>query len=543
MNDWGVSCENKMKVLLSCGNNIGQPTGYGGQSLIIARHLRRAGHEVVCIAWSCVIKNSPMRGKMIPYMDFKNSQFMNRNAYISPEDESLFQTKTWCMVNPMEQWPTTVPKTVINDIICMTQADCFIAFQDIFVFADGPIIVPSLVWMPFHFKPLEQRVIRSLGCFDIQVAMSRYGEMLCNDYFGPCCPAAESSNKQAVKQIEYIPHGRPKEVFRPIPGVHSADLTERALAQESKAKLRRPLGWPEEAFVCLIVASNSEGSNRKALDAQLQAWSRFACLMEAKGRPCWLHVHSKMDGAMDMLRSLEMLGEITDRTRWTNPRDTCGKSRVHQKIDHRRVGARVSCSTNKALHRTSPEKMADMYRSADVLLACSCAEGFGVPIIESQLCGTPVLTNKSTAMTELTRIGYSVPPLQWLARNDFNAGWDVPNARGIVRALLRMSDWSPDLRAKIIRKHISAVRAEYDTFPVGEAWVQVIEDLLARREADGAVRGFPESRNVQLRAGRHILQLRMRSIRIRQEERVMQDQLTICDERSKTAEVFDVVAR
>lgn len=532
-----------MKVLLSCGNNIGQPTGYGGQSLIIARHLRRAGHEVICIAWSCVIKNTPMRGKMIPFMEFSGSKLMQRTAYLTAEDKTLFREKTWCMINPMEQWPTTVTKTVVNDIVCMTQADCFIAFQDIFVFADGPIIVPSLVWMPFHFKPMEQRVIRALGCFDVHVAMTRYGEMLCNDYFGPCCPAAGSSKGQAVKEIEYIPHGRPRDVFCPIPDIFSPDASLRSRAMEVRAEKRRKLGWPEEAFVCVIVASNSEGSNRKAFDSQLQAWSRFACLMESQGRSAWLHVHSKMDGAMDMFRSLEMLGEIDDRTAWTNPKDTCGKSRITPGIDRRTVGSRVSSSTSRALHTTSPEEMAEMYQCADALLACACAEGFGVPIIEAQLCGTPVVTNKSTSMTELTRIGYSVPPLQWISRNDFNAGWDIPNARGIVKSLSRMATWSPELRAKIIRKHIASVQEEYDTVPVGEAWIRVLEGVVARRGADGAIRGFPESRNVQLRAGRQVLSLRMRSLENGARLRSLRDQVNICDDRQRRARVFEEVAR
>ena len=190
-----------MKILLSCGNNIGQPTGYGGQALILARYFRRAGHEVVCIAWSMVHPDKNLRNKMIPFMQVAKNASLGRVSYLTKEDERLFAKDTWSMVNPLGQWPVTIPKQTVNDIVCMTQADVFIAFQDIFVFADGPVIVPTFVWMPFHFRPMEQRVVRSLGCFDVHVAMTRYGEMLCHDYFGPCCPAAKSSAGQSVKQI------------------------------------------------------------------------------------------------------------------------------------------------------------------------------------------------------------------------------------------------------------------------------------------------------------------------------------------------------
>lgn len=45
--------------------------------------------------------------------------------------------------------------------------------------------------------------------------------------------------------------------------------------------------------------------------------------------------------------------------------------------------------------------IADVYRSADLLLAVSVGEGFGVPILEAQACGTPALVGKWTAMEHL----------------------------------------------------------------------------------------------------------------------------------------------
>ena len=36
-------------------------------------------------------------------------------------------------------------------------------------------------------------------------------------------------------------------------------------------------------------------------------------------------------------------------------------------------------------------------------------EGFGVPIIEAQACGTPVITGDWTAMSEITRTGLAIP--------------------------------------------------------------------------------------------------------------------------------------
>jgi len=49
---------------------------------------------------------------------------------------------------------------------------------------------------------------------------------------------------------------------------------------------------------------------------------------------------------------------------------------------------------------------------ADVLLHPSKAEGFGMPVLESQLVGTPVITTRWRAMADYTMYGLSVPPLQ-----------------------------------------------------------------------------------------------------------------------------------
>ena len=47
----------------------------------------------------------------------------------------------------------------------------------------------------------------------------------------------------------------------------------------------------------------------------------------------------------------------------------------------------------------------ELQSMADVLLIPSKVEGFGMPILESQLLGTPVVSTKLTAMGKLTATG------------------------------------------------------------------------------------------------------------------------------------------
>jgi glycosyltransferase involved in cell wall biosynthesis len=80
------------------------------------------------------------------------------------------------------------------------------------------------------------------------------------------------------------------------------------------------------------------------------------------------------------------------------------------------------------------QALAALYTSADVLLATSAGEGFGVPVIEAQACGTPVIVSNWTAQPELVRDGWIIDgqPM-W---DPFQDSWFfTPNVSQIVTSL------------------------------------------------------------------------------------------------------------
>jgi glycosyltransferase involved in cell wall biosynthesis len=54
------------------------------------------------------------------------------------------------------------------------------------------------------------------------------------------------------------------------------------------------------------------------------------------------------------------------------------------------------------------EFMRTLYSSMDVFLLTSMGEGFGIPILEAQACGVPVIVGDWTAMSELCFSGHKV---------------------------------------------------------------------------------------------------------------------------------------
>lgn len=47
------------------------------------------------------------------------------------------------------------------------------------------------------------------------------------------------------------------------------------------------------------------------------------------------------------------------------------------------------------------EQMSALYSAANVFAFPTLYEGFGIPVLEAQVCGTPVLTSKCTALPEV----------------------------------------------------------------------------------------------------------------------------------------------
>lgn len=116
-----------------------------------------------------------------------------------------------------------------------------------------------------------------------------------------------------------------------------------------------------------------------------------------------------------------------------------------------------------------PDKstLVQCYNAADLLVAPSLYEGFGITLLEAMACGTPVLTSKTSAMPEVVGdAGVLVDPL---------------NADDIAAAIVRLHDDSMYYK-ELVNK--SLIRAKTFTWEgTAEKVAEVYEKLLILRKS------------------------------------------------------------
>lgn len=218
-------------------------------------------------------------------------------------------------------------------------------------------------WVPIDHMPAPPDVLKWLAKPSVTpIAMSEYGQAM-----------IESAGVESL----YIPHAI-ESLFKPL--------------KRHKGKTGRDyMGIDEDKFVVGMNAANKGVSpNRKAFGENILAFSMFA----QKHDDVVLYLHTDQLGALGGIKLEQLL-------------KACGVPASKYKF------------VDPYTYRTGIEQetLATIYTAMDVLLATSYGEGFGVPTIEAQACGTPVIVSDFAASPELLGDG-------WLV--DGQPLWDAP---------------------------------------------------------------------------------------------------------------------
>ncbi|HWE81441.1 MAG TPA: glycosyltransferase [Gaiellaceae bacterium] len=249
-----------------------------------------------------------------------------------------------------------------NDILIEHSRDFFggdpkggivIPLTDIWVLR--PDVLKELrtaAWVPVDHDPCQPPTVDVMREGNtLPIAMSRFGErMLKNEGFKPV----------------YVPHGYDSSVFRPF----------------DRMEARRALGLPEDAYIVGMVAAN-QGS-RKSFPQAIRAFARF----HRKHPDSVLYLHTWM-GPESQGVDLNKLAEQELGRRGKECLYVCDQYRYDTGL-------------------IDDAHLANAYNALDLLMNPAQGEGFGVCIIESQACGTPVVLTNASAMPELCGGGYLV---------------------------------------------------------------------------------------------------------------------------------------
>lgn len=244
-------------------------------------------------------------------------------------------------------------------------------------------------WTPVDHNPPPPALInffRNSGA--IPIAMSRFGQ-----------------REMAEFDALYVPHAVDVDVYKP-----------------TESEIRKVMGFPEDGFVVGMVAANKGRPSRKCFQ---QAFEAFRVLRQ-RHDDAFLYVHSVLGAEYG---NGEDLGALL------------------ASLDIPEEAVRFPQPYSMMFAPVQPARMAERYSAFDVLLNPSMGEGFGVPILEAQACGTPVIVTDFTAMPEVGKIGWQVGGRPfWSGQASWQA---IPDVEQIVDSLEQCYALSKNERKKM----------------------------------------------------------------------------------------------
>jgi glycosyltransferase involved in cell wall biosynthesis len=284
------------------------------------------------------------------------------------------------------------------------KADLMISLMDTWVMAPEqyPMGMFWVPWYPVDHDPMPALVRQKIAQAFKRITYSKFGV---------------EKTHEAGLDCYYIPHGVDTAIFTP----------------GDKKEAREHLGWPKDKYIVTTVAMNKGNPSRKNFPEMAQA---FAAFHKKHPDTAWFIQALRGDVANDMVNIPEMLTGmgLLEGEDWMMP------------------------NQYQTILGFPPGYIVELYRASDVMLLVSAGEGFGLPILEAQACGCPVITSGWTANKELCLAGRLVdkadayPFYTSLASYQFKPRWEAV-AEQLEAEYANPSD---------TREAVKTVRSEYD---------------------------------------------------------------------------------
>ena len=301
------------------------------------------------------------------------------------------------------------------------QADLLITLYDVWVLnGKGYDNIPIASWTPIDHNPVPPGVLKWLQKDNVTpLAMSKFG--------------LEQIEKVGVKG-HYIPHSIDTKVFKQTDKIDDQPINDF-------------MGFEDGRFIVGMNAANKSSGilHRKAYSENFMAFALFA--RKHPDAILYVHADASSQHGWNLIALAQLLGIPKDNLTFPDP------------LAYR--------------YGMSQETLAGIYSSWDVMLATSYGEGFGIPTVEAQACGVPVIVSNFAASPELVGDGWVIggQPLYDPSQHSF---WHVPSVPEIVEALEQAYAKGKGKSAKAVE-----FAQAYDHEKVWqENWMPVLKKLL-----------------------------------------------------------------
>jgi len=216
---------------------------------------------------------------------------------------------------------------------------------------------------------------------------------------------------------------------------HGIDTKIFRIINETKEKLKQELGFSKECFLVGMVQANQ--FTRKAIEEQLRGVAIFKERHPQIDIKVYFHTQANRADSFHLPSLVQIVG-LKDHVKFPNEYLT--------------------------IKGFTEEHMSRIYNAFDVLLSATNGEGFGLPVIEAQGCGIPVVATDCMSFPELVLVGglckvktwFTTPSLQIKAIPDeqdiAEKLWTIYNLEYNKRELQDMAHYLWSWDSKIIQE-------------------------------------------------------------------------------------------
>jgi glycosyltransferase involved in cell wall biosynthesis len=294
-----------------------------------------------------------------------------------------------------------------------TEADVCITCMDVWVL---PVdITRQMVfcpWLPIDHDPAPAPILEALQTAVYPMVYSQWGVDVLD---------------AAGVEAHYVPCSANAAFWSPVAG--------------ARAKLQLP---DQDIFMVTMVAANKDSGDRKGFNEALQGFAKFL----EHHDDARLYCHTNWGGAINIEHMADRLG-----------------------IKPYMI---IPDQLSLLMGMFNEDYMRTIYSASDVLLNPCKGEGFGLPILEAQLCGCPVAATDFSTTGELLAAGWKLPGVP-----DWSYGADSWRLRCSIDGIADALEAAYEAKGnESIRKQARKGCLKYDTETVfNRYWKPALADI------------------------------------------------------------------